>query len=114
MADVTRIHRTKQPNRPHFVVEWAEHRNFRTQAELRTALDADKSVVSRWYSGSTPSLEWQEKLAELFEMEDRESLFRHPDDDWLTKFFKGRSQDERERAKKMLEVAFPPKTGTQG
>jgi transcriptional regulator with XRE-family HTH domain len=35
---------------------------------------------------------------------------RHPDDDWLTKFFHhGRSADEVERMKKTLEAAFPPK-----
>jgi DNA-binding XRE family transcriptional regulator len=113
MAEVTRIHKGKQPNRPHFIEDWAVHRNFRTQIELANALEADKSVISRWYGGSTPSLDWQLKLAALFEIE-REALFRHPDDDWIAKFFQGRSQEERERAKKMLEVAFPRKTGTDG
>jgi hypothetical protein len=113
MSNVTRIHRGKQPNRPHYIEEWAETRRFHTQIELANALDADKSVVSRWYGGSTPSLEWQEKLAALFEIE-REAIFRHPDDDWISRFFQGRSQDERERMKKMLEAAFPPKTGTNG
>jgi hypothetical protein len=70
-------------------------------------------TLSRWYSGSTPSLEWQEKLALFFEI-DREALFRHPDDDWIAKFFRGRSEEERERMKKMLEAAFPLKTGTGG
>lgn len=113
MSEVTRIHRGKQPHRPHFIPEWAETRRYETQVELANALDADKSVVSRWYSGSTPSLDWQEKLASLFEIE-REALFRHPDDDWIAKFFRNRSKEERERMKHMLELAFPPKTGTDG
>lgn len=113
MPDVTRIHKGKQPNRPHFIEDWAVYRRFHTQIELANALEADKSVVSRWYGGSTPSLDWQLKLAALFEI-DREALFRHPDDDWIAKFFQGRSAEERERAKQMLEVAFPRKTGTGG
>jgi transcriptional regulator with XRE-family HTH domain len=113
MTNVTQIHRGKQPNRPHYIPAWAEKRQLHTQAEFAAALDADKSVVSRWYSGSTPSLEWQEKLALFFEI-DREALFRHPDDDWIAKFFRGRSEEERERMKKMLEAAFPLKTGTGG
>lgn len=113
MAEITRIHRGKQPRRPHFIPEWAETRRYETQIELANALEADKSVISRWYNGATPSLDWQEKLAALFQI-DREALFRHPDDDWIARFFRGRSQDERDRMKKMLEAAFPPKTGTDG
>lgn len=86
---------------------------MKSQIELANELGADKSVVSRWYNGSTPSLDWQEKLAALFQI-DREALFRHPDDDWIARFFRNRSQEERERMKRMLEAAFPPRTGTEG
>ena len=106
MPATTRIHKGKQPNRPHFIQEWAELRGFQTQADLAKELDADKSVVSRWYSGTSPTVEWQERLSALFDC-DREALFRHPDDDWLTKFFRNRDRDEIERAKRMLEAAFP-------
>lgn len=108
------IHRSKQPNRPHFIPEWAERRGYKSQAELAEALEADKSVVSRWYSGTSPSREWQEKLTALFHCEDREGIFRHPDDDWLTRFFRDRSADELQRMKQMLEAAFPrsKRTGT--
>ena len=106
MSDnVTRIHHRATPNRPHYIVEWAEKRGMR-QADLAEALSADKSVVSRWFNGSTPAEHWQAKLALLFNCEP-EALFRHPDDDWITKFFKGRSADEIERIKATLEAAFP-------
>lgn len=104
---LSRIHKGKQPRRPHFIVEWAAKRGIETQADLAEILGADKSVVSRWYGGTSPSEDWQLKLADLFGCE-REGLFRHPDDDWLTRFFRGRSEDEVDRAKKMLEAAFPP------
>lgn len=112
MSDVTRIHKGKQPRRPHYVQEWAELRGFKAQVELAEAIGADKSTVSRWYNGSSPSSEWQEKLAALFHCEP-ESLFRHPDDDWLARFLQNRSREEIERIKRTLESAFPPKTGTE-
>jgi hypothetical protein len=110
---ISEIHKGKQPNRPHFIPEWAERRGYKNQADLADALDADKSVVSRWYSGTSPSKEWQKKLSSLFDCE-RDGIFRHPDDDWIAKFFRDRSDDEIKRMKQMLEAAFPPtrKTGT--
>lgn len=84
-------------------------RNLR-QADLARELGVDKSLVSRWYRGATPNEQWQEKLAALFQISE-EALFRHPDDDWVTKFFANRSQEEIERIKATLETAFPRKTG---
>lgn len=106
---ITRIHRGRQPRRPHFIPEWAVKRGYANQGELAEALEADKSVVSRWYSGASPGEDWQEKLAALFGCEDREAIFRHPDDDWLTRFFRGRSVDEMDRIRQMLDAAFPQK-----
>lgn len=102
---VTRIHKGKQPRRPHFIPEWAEARRLKP-ADLARELGADKSVVSRWYNGASPGAEWQDKLAALFHCE-RDALFRHPDDDWLSRFFRGRAADEIERIKATLEAAFP-------
>lgn len=110
MENVTRIHRSKQPRRPHYIKEWAEHRGYAHQSDLAAEIGADKSVVSRWYGGTTPGLEWQEKLAALFDCEP-ESLFRHPDDDWLARFLQGRDREEVERIKRTLENAFPRKAG---
>lgn len=109
MSEVTRIHKSKQPRRPHYVAEWAEARGYKNQAELIEASGADKSTVSRWYSGSSPSVEWQEKLADLFKCEP-ESLFRHPDDDWFARFFADREREEIERMKTALEASFPRKS----
>ena len=98
----------KQAHRPHFVEAWAGHRGYKNQASLAKALGVDKSLVSRWYRGATPSAKWQEVLAELFSCE-RESLFRHPDEDWFTRFFRDRSEEEIDRIKKTLELTFPRK-----
>ena len=115
MAKVTSIHRSKQPRRPHFIPEWAAYRGFESQADLAKALDVDKSVVSRWYNGASPGIEHQERLADLFSMDDREQLFRRPEDDWLARFFRDRTAEEKDRARKVLEAAFPPaKTGNDG
>lgn len=105
MPNVTEIHRSKQPRRPHHIPDWAEARGL-SQADIVRETGADKSVVSRWFNGTTPGTDWQEKLAALFHT-DPESLFRHPDDDWLRRFLERRSREEIERIKATLETAFP-------
>lgn len=112
MAKEPRIHILKQPRRPHFIKEWAERRQL-SQADLARELGADKSLVSRWFSGSTPGVEWQERLAALFHCEP-DALFRHPNDDWIRRFFEGRSDEEIEHIRKSMEVTFPKRSGTNG
>lgn len=112
MSNIATIHASKQPRRPHFIAEWAEARGLK-QADLARELDADKSLVSRWFSGATPSEKWQEALAAFFGCEP-ESLFRHPDDDWLSRFFRGREQAEIDKIKSTLEILFPKRDGTTG
>jgi transcriptional regulator with XRE-family HTH domain len=112
MARVPRIHASKQPRRPHFIAEWAELRGLK-QADLAREIGADKSVVSRWFSGATPSEDWQQRLAALFHCEPQ-SLFRHPDEDWLSKFFAGRRKEEIDRIKATLEAAFPKRPDVNG
>ena len=111
VAIITPTNSTKgrQPRRPHFIPEWAERQNL-IQKELANLSGADKGLVSKWYSGTTPGMEWQTKLAEVFGC-DREGLFRHPDEDWLVRFFHDRTNDEVARMKSMLEAAFPSKRG---
>ena len=108
MPNVVSIHSSKQGRRPHFIQDWAERRGY-SQADLAREIEADKSIVSRWFSGSTPTQEYQQKLAGIFSCTE-DALFRHPDDDWMAKFFKGRAADEVERITATLEAAFPRKT----
>jgi len=100
--------RQRQPRRPHFIAEWAERRGFETQASLAKQLDADKSVVSRWYDGASPTTEYQEKLAALFgHPGEPEIIFRHPDSDWMARFLQDKTEDDMTRIKRILESAFP-------
>jgi hypothetical protein len=45
----------------------------------------------------------------VLQCDSTESLFRHPNDDWLARFLKGRDRQEVERIKATLETAFPRK-----
>lgn len=107
MNNVTSIHRGKQPRRPHFIEEWMEARGLKPK-DLFREIGVDKSIVSRWMNGASPSVEWQEKLAALFGT-DPDGIFRHPDDDWLARFLRGREREEVERIKTVLEISFPRK-----
>ncbi|MFT4095902.1 MAG: helix-turn-helix transcriptional regulator [Rhodoblastus sp.] len=102
---VARVYGQRQPRRPHFIAAWAETRGLK-QADLARELDADKGLVSRWFGGSTPGPDWQEKLAAFFDIEP-DALFRHPDDDWLARFLRNRPREEIDRIKNTLEAAFP-------
>lgn len=111
MSELTMIHGRKQSNRPHHIPEWAEKRGLR-QADIALEIGADKGMVSRWFKGATPTIEYQEKLAALFQCASRESLFIHPDEGWFKSFFEGWMKEEVEKMKATLEAAFPRrKTG---
>jgi transcriptional regulator with XRE-family HTH domain len=110
MAKLTTIHSNKTPQRYHFIVEWAEKRGL-SQADIVRELGADKSVVSRWFSGSLPSEKYLEPLAGLFATQ-VSGLFRHPDDDWMMRFLRERTSEELDRIKATLEAAFPRRSGT--
>lgn len=107
--NVTRIHSGKTPTRRHFIVEWAAKYQMK-KADIARATGADKSLVGKWFNGVLPSEPYLEQLAALFHTEP-ESLFRHPDEDWIAKFFKDRlaTEDERQRALSILDQAFPKK-----
>lgn len=108
MATITQIHQAKQGRRPHNVADWAELRGF-SQSDIAREIGADKSIVSRWFNGATPSIHWQERLAALFHT-DRDGLFRHPTEDWMKRFLQGRPDEDLQRIKSTLEAAFPRKT----
>lgn len=113
MSNQPTIHADKTPIRIHFIVEWAEKRNLK-QADIVREIGADKGLVSRWFDGTVPKAEWLDKLAEMFGT-DVHGLFRHPDDDWLAKLFRDKTQEQREQAINMLRLLFKEgRTGTDG
>jgi transcriptional regulator with XRE-family HTH domain len=97
----------KQPRRPHFIPEWTDSKGW-TQADLARNLGADRGVVSRWFNGASPGVDWQEKLASLFSIEP-EALFSHPSESWFKDFLVGRSAEEIAHIQRSLEVLFPRK-----
>lgn len=111
MSNPTQIHGDKTPIRVHFIVEWAEKRNLR-QVDIVREIGADKGLVSRWFDGTVPKPDYLEKLAALFGTTIH-GLFRHPDDDWLTRFFNDKTEKQKESAIQMLKLWFDnQKTGT--
>ena len=98
----------KRDEKLHYIPEWAERRQMR-QVDVVEALQGlvDKSTVSRWFAGKMAQADHLEALRELFSLDAVADLFRHPDEDWLAKFFRERSEDERYRIRQVLEAAFP-------
>lgn len=88
-----------------------DRKGVRSQTELAEAVDADKSLVSRWLDPdkpTTPSKLYSTRLNAFFGGAGRPvDIFRHPDDDWARQFFEGRDLDEIDRMKAMLEAGFP-------
>lgn len=113
MTQITRIHSSKKPVRLHYIVEWAAKRGMR-QTDIVRKTGVDKSTVSRWFKGTLPSEDHLFVLKELFQLDEVASLFRDPEDDWLARLFRNRSEEERQRIIKVIEISFPPKTGTDG
>jgi transcriptional regulator with XRE-family HTH domain len=100
------IHKGKTPVRKHYIVERAEKLGLK-QTDLIEGTGADKGTVSRWFRGVLPTDEYIEKVAVALECEDVRELFQDPDDDWLARRFRAYSQDEKERAQRILDDAFP-------
>ena len=104
MSNIPKIHADKTPHRIHFLPEWAEKRDLK-QVDIVREIGADKGLVSKWWKGVLPKPEYLEKLAALFHT-DVPGLFRHPDDDWLAKFFRDKTEDQKEAAISMLKILF--------
>ena len=81
------------------------------QADFARDLGIDKSTVKRWFDGTIPVPETLLRIAAYLQLEDERMLFRHPDDDWLSRFFNGREKDEVARIRQTLETAFPRRAG---
>ncbi|WP_429924899.1 helix-turn-helix domain-containing protein [Agrobacterium vitis] len=104
MSNISKIHSGKTPHRLHFIPEWAEKRNLR-QVDIVREVGADKGLVSKWFKGVLPNPEYLESLAALFST-DVSGLFRHPDDDWLSRFFLDKTEEQKEKAISMLKIMF--------
>lgn len=72
----------------------------------------DRRQVYRWLKGSIPRETTLVRIAAALALESSEDLFKHPDEEWLARFMRGRSDDERERIKATLVTAFPPKAAS--
>lgn len=95
-------HHDDDSRRIHYIPEWAERRNLQ-QSDIVREIGADKGLVSRWFKGVLPSKDYLDKLANLFAI-DRGGLFRHPDDDWLYKYFRDKTEQQKERAIRILKA----------
>lgn len=73
------------------------------------ALDVSPSQVYRWLKGQKPQDETFVQIAEFLRADPPEALLRHPLDDWMTKFLRGRSEDEAKAIMELLERAYPLK-----
>ena len=92
--------------RRHFIAEWAELRGKR-QSDIVRDLGIEKSTVYRWFAeGVIPSEKHLLPLAEYLAVEEPVILFRHPDDDWLARMFRDKTDEQREKAIAMLKFFF--------
>lgn len=110
-----RTREEEQPNvgvKKHFIGEWMEHRGKKV-ADMVEALDVDKSQVYRWLKGQKPQDDMLLRIAAFLETGHPESILRHPLDDWMARFFQGRSEEEAKAIIEMMERAWP-RTGTSG
>lgn len=105
MAKISRIHADKTPIRIHFIKEWIDHRRL-SQADVVRDLGVNKGTVSKWCSGELPSEDNLLLLATFLHV-DPPVLFRHPEDDWLSHFFRNRSEEELQRMVTALRASFP-------
>lgn len=97
----------------HHIGEWMEHRE-KTVADMVEALDVDKSQVYRWINkGQKPHNDMFVRIAAFLEADPPDALLRHPLDDWMSRFFQGRSEKEAKAIMEMMEKAWP-RTGTDG
>lgn len=103
MARPTRIHKDKQPRRLHYIPEWAQRRRLK-QTDIAKGMDVDKSTVSRWFDGVIPVEEHLIGLSDLLEAGEPAALFRHPDDDWMSRLFREESEHKRRRAIQLLRA----------
>ncbi|MGQ3080656.1 MULTISPECIES: helix-turn-helix domain-containing protein [Rhizobium/Agrobacterium group] len=125
MAKVTKIHQGKQPVRRHYLAEWLEAKQM-TPVDLLEQLndpersmgltEVDKSQVYRWLKGQMPQAPMQLRIAGALGFEDDPGkLLEDPTMDWLSEFFRDKTEEQKEKAIQMLKLMFADiKTGTDG
>ena len=125
MAKVTKIHQGKQTVRRHYIGEWLELKNMAV-SDLVAALndpdrdsslpEIDKTQVYRWLKGQMPGAATQARLAAIFGFEgEPERLLQDPSIDWISHFFKDKTEEQKQKAIDMLKILFSDsRTGTDG
>lgn len=95
--------------RIHFIAEWLERRGM-SQADVVRELGVNKGTVSKWCRGDLPGEDNLRALAALLNVGPSD-LFRHPLDDWMSRFFMHRSAEQLKRMVDTLKAAFPEEGG---
>ena len=125
MAKVTKIHQGKQTIRRHFIGEWLETKGMAV-SDLVAALndpdrdsslpEIDKTQVYRWLKGQMPGASTQARLAAIFGFEGEPGrLLQDPTIDWLSEFFRDKTEEQKQKAIDILKLLFDDKrTGTGG
>lgn len=105
MNNIKEMHAVDSLERFHFIPEWAKKKRMK-QADIVRSTGADKGVVSRWFNeGVVPKDEYLVKLAATFGT-DVSGIFRHPDEERISRLLRGRSAADRQKAIEMLELLF--------
>ncbi|MFC3074953.1 helix-turn-helix domain-containing protein [Shinella pollutisoli] len=92
--------------RRHFIPEWAAKRGVK-QADIVRATGADKGAVHRWFAEDViPTEKYLKPLADFLDVEEVVDLFRDPDDDWMAKMFRDKTEQQKEAAITMLRLFF--------
>jgi hypothetical protein len=113
--------------RAHFLNEWLQEREMSPMDLVNGLNDVasmdtpviDKSQVYRWLKGQLPQRATQFRIAEALQLRDEhgdpdpELLLTDPALAWIARKVKNRPQEEVERMKEIIELAFPSRTGTR-
>jgi transcriptional regulator with XRE-family HTH domain len=106
MAQITRIHSGKNSFRMHYIPEWSEFRGLR-QTDLVEATGLEKSTISRWFKGAMPKTrEHMEAIAVALQLPEPDSFLRHPQDDWMARQLRGKTEEDVERLIDAMRIAF--------
>ncbi|TCN30309.1 helix-turn-helix domain-containing protein [Sinorhizobium americanum] len=102
----------EMPVRLHFIPEWADKQGVK-QVRIAEGVGASQGLVSRWWDGTMPTPQYLKLLADFFGT-DVHGLFRHPDEDWIAKLLRDRSEADRQKAIEMLKLLFKEDEGSAG